>query len=179
MRKTIEKQFSANLLLGERTSLRSIAAFLSGRGEWPPEFDPWNAAQQPENFSNLFLDNHSSRRDNRKKSARPVRSRAFMLDQLTHATFEPLVGKRFRLHIGAEKTVEVELIQALELPMHPARDGQAPARQPFSLVFRGPRDFVLPQRIYAIGQETLGPVEIFLVPIGPDEMGQRYEAVFN
>jgi hypothetical protein len=102
-----------------------------------------------------------------------------MLDQLTQATFAPLVGRRFRLHVNAASTVEVELIETLPLPVRPGRGGQAPKRVPFSLVFRGPRQFVLPQRIYPVEQAALGTAGMFLVPIGPDDVGQRYEAIFN
>jgi hypothetical protein len=102
-----------------------------------------------------------------------------MLDALTRATFVPLLGKRFLLHDGDEKTVEIELIEAQALPVHPGRDGKTFRREPFSLLFRGPKQFVLPQRIFTLEQETLGRVDIFLVPIGPDDVGQRYEAIFN
>jgi hypothetical protein len=102
-----------------------------------------------------------------------------MLDQFTQATFEPLVGKRFRLQVSAGTGVEVELIEALRLPAYPGRHGQPPRREPFTLTFRGPREIILPQRIYPLEQEALGTVEVFLVPIGPDDAGQRYEAVFN
>ena len=102
-----------------------------------------------------------------------------MLNELTHEMFEPLVGKPFRLHVGDGKAIEVELIQASRLPAYGGRNGAPAAREPFSLLFRGPTGFVLPQRMYALEQEPLGRVEIFLVPIGPDEVGQRYEAVFN
>ena len=100
-----------------------------------------------------------------------------MLDQLTRATFEPLLGKRFVALMTEGQTVEMELIEARALPVHPGSKG--PRREPFSLVFRGPRKFVLPQCIYHMEQAALGTVEIFLVPIGPDESGQRYEAIFN
>ena len=102
-----------------------------------------------------------------------------MQDQFTKATFGSLVGERFRLHVSAGTTVEVELIEALGLPDRPRRGGQAPVREPFSLVFRGPREFLLPQRIYAIQQAALGTAGIFLVPIKPDDLGHRYEAIFN
>jgi hypothetical protein len=102
-----------------------------------------------------------------------------MLDQLTHAKFATLVGQRFRLHVNDAKIVEVELIEVVQLPTHAGRGAAEAKRSPFSLVFRGPREFVLPQRIYPVEQESLGKAEIFLVPIGPDEIGQRYEAVFN
>jgi hypothetical protein len=46
-------------------------------------------------------------------------------------------------------------------------------------VFRGPQDVSLPQRIYRVEHAGIGAFEIFLVPIGPDEGGHRYEAVFT
>lgn len=102
-----------------------------------------------------------------------------MLDQLTCGHFEPLLNKGFVIHIGAEQTVDVVLIQVQPLPAQPGRGGQPPKRQPFSLVFRGPLHFVLPQRIHEVEEPTLGKIAIFLVPIGPDDSGQRYEAIFN
>lgn len=100
------------------------------------------------------------------------------LDQLTQATFAPLVGRRFRLHVNPATTVEVELIEAVQLPVYPRR-GPARTREPFSLVFRGSKEFVLPQRIYPLEQEEFGSVGMFLVPIEPDDLGHRYEAIFN
>ena len=46
-------------------------------------------------------------------------------------------------------------------------------------MFRGPGEPVLAQRIYPLDNQTLGRLEIFLVPIGPDDEGMRYQAVFN
>ena len=51
-------------------------------------------------------------------------------------------------------------------------------RIPFSLIFRGPRDHVLPQRTYRLAHAALGEFPLFLVPIGPDSVGMRYEAAF-
>jgi len=102
----------------------------------------------------------------------------FMLDPLSCATFEALRGQAFGLHVGAQGTAALELVEVEPLPLH-AGMGHQPARTPFSLVFRGDKGAALPQRIYGIEHEALGRVEIFLVPIGPDPQGQRYEAVFN
>jgi hypothetical protein len=52
-------------------------------------------------------------------------------------------------------------------------------RAPFSVTFVGPSEPVLSQRIYVIGHEALGALELFLVPIGPYGQGMRYEAVFG
>jgi hypothetical protein len=38
---------------------------------------------------------------------------------------------------------------------------------------------VLPQQIRRVEHPSLGSMEIFLVPIGPDASGMQYEAVFG
>jgi hypothetical protein len=98
-----------------------------------------------------------------------------MLDRLTHEDFAGLVGDRFRLVAGPEAALEVELIEATAL----RAAAEAPRRQPFSLVFRAPASVVLPQRIYRVEHARFGALDLFLVPIGPDAQGMRYEAVFN
>ncbi|MSR13601.1 MAG: hypothetical protein EXR86_03370 [Gammaproteobacteria bacterium] len=52
-------------------------------------------------------------------------------------------------------------------------------RQPFLLLFSGPVAPLLPQRIYHLEHQSLGGIDLFLVPIGPHESGIGYEAVFN
>lgn len=48
----------------------------------------------------------------------------------------------------------------------------------FSVLFRGDSNTVLAQQIYRIKHDTLGDMELFIVPVGPDEEGMCYEAVF-
>ena len=48
-----------------------------------------------------------------------------------------------------------------------------------SRVFRGPEAPILPQAIYSLELESLGRLEIFLVPVGPQAGGMGYEAVFS
>ena len=75
--------------------------------------------------------------------------------------------------------MDVNLIE-VEVRKLPAAAGQPPrSREPFSLLFRGPLDVVLPQRIYPLEHPDMGRFELFLVPIGPDAEGMRYEAVFS
>ena len=102
-----------------------------------------------------------------------------MLETLTKTTFADCLGSKFRLHYGAANPLDVELIEATGFPARPDQAGGPVRREPFSIVFRGPRAVVLPQRIYRLEHDTLGTLEIFLVPIGPDETGMRYEAIFN
>lgn len=97
-----------------------------------------------------------------------------MLKDLTPSSFSEHVGTRFLLDYGAEEPMAVELCEVLPHEKHPG-----PRPEPFSVFFRGPRTVVLPQRIYRLEHERMGTMEIFLVPVGPDEKGMRYEAVFN
>jgi hypothetical protein len=57
--------------------------------------------------------------------------------------------------------------------------GASARRQPFSLLFRGPRVPLLPQRIYRLEHERMGALDLFIVPLGPDGDGLRYEAIFT
>jgi hypothetical protein len=103
-----------------------------------------------------------------------------MLADLTHESFAPHVGTVFRLRLGSADTLPLTLIEAQAVgPAPRPRPDGAPRRQPFSLVFRGPRQPVLPQRIYRLEHGAMGALELFIVPIGPDEAGLRYEAVFT
>jgi len=52
-------------------------------------------------------------------------------------------------------------------------------RPPFSLIFIGASDLILPQMIYRLRHDEMGEVSIFLVPIGKDQRGVSYQAVFN
>ncbi len=52
-------------------------------------------------------------------------------------------------------------------------------REAFSIVFRGNSELILEQQIYRINNDTLGDMELFIVPVGPDDKGMCYEAVFS
>jgi uncharacterized protein DUF6916 len=102
---------------------------------------------------------------------------AAMLDRLTVETFSEQVGKTFRLFPDEKSRLDVVLVEARGLSSRGVPAGRR--REPFSLVFLGPAAPILPQRIYALESEAMGRLEIFLVPIGADARGVRYEAVFN
>ena len=98
-----------------------------------------------------------------------------MLESLTSSDFLKKVGEEFRVAAGNDAVVlvlsEVTDLSRLESP--------SPRRRSFSLIFRGPLRPLLDQRIWCLEHAALGRLEIFLVPIGPDASGMRYEAVFN
>jgi len=101
-----------------------------------------------------------------------------MLEDFTIQTFSEHLGSTFRIHPEGSEEMDAELISATELG---GSTGEEPPgrRRPFSLVFRGPRNVLLPQRIYRMEHDQIGSFELFLVPIGPDEKGLRYEAIFT
>jgi hypothetical protein len=55
----------------------------------------------------------------------------------------------------------------------------SPRQEQFSLRFRGDCSQVFPQRIYSMKHDSIGDFDLFLVPVGRDETGTFYEAVFN
>lgn len=99
------------------------------------------------------------------------------LDSVTKDDFDRHLGAEFELELGSDTSLTLALISSDPLPS----DGvERPTRAPFSLVFRSPGERRhAPQRIYTVRHPELGAIEIFLVPIGPDDEGMRYEAVFT
>jgi hypothetical protein len=102
------------------------------------------------------------------------------LEDLAAAQFEPLVGSTFQLDDGAGTALELVLFEVQQLlDARRTVDGAArPGTRAFALAWHGPRTPVLPQGIRRLAHAELGELEPFLVPIGPDAVGMRYQAVF-
>jgi hypothetical protein len=102
-----------------------------------------------------------------------------VLDRLTASDFEPAVGETFALDAGETGSLEMTLLEArLHDPDGPAQHPDG-TRAPFTVLFRGPAQPLLPQRIYHVEHESVGAMEIFIVPVGQDGSGTTYEAVFG
>jgi hypothetical protein len=85
------------------------------------------------------------------------------------------LGQGFDVDLGTT-SVALTLSEARPLPQH---GFAAPMRQPFSLLFRSGSSVVLPQKIYRMTNATVGPIEIFIVPVARDRQGIVYQAIFN
>lgn len=95
-------------------------------------------------------------------------------DRLTVEQFAPCVEEAFTLEVDSA-TIDLVLTEAAALsPAAPAQ-----AWRPFSLVFRGPLEPRLDQGTYPVSHPSVGRVPIFIVPIGMDRDGVRYEAIFG
>ncbi len=78
----------------------------------------------------------------------------------------------------AGPAVELHLIAVEKMPRDP-RAKDLPGDRPFSLLFRGPCDPILTQGMHDLVNETLPLRSVFLVPVGREDDGYRYEAVFS
>jgi len=98
------------------------------------------------------------------------------LAELSAEDFKPFLEESFRLPIDEGQSLELRLIEVV------GRRGDTvdgARRSPFSIVFRGPHEPALAQQICRLEHPRMGRLALFLVPVGPDEDGMRYEAVFS
>jgi len=102
------------------------------------------------------------------------------LEKLTFRAFEALLGERFTLELEASRKIELTLAEANSRAVpSEMRKGNGRQTECFSLIFKGPRDPLLTQRIYHVQQPRLGEFILFFVPIGMEVDGARYEVIFN
>ncbi len=93
---------------------------------------------------------------------------------LSHKDFEKLVGDDFVARSDAGEELHLKLVSVDVLG-----EGAEDHRDPFSLKFHEEANALVDQQTHSVEHADLGTVEIFLVPIGPDAHGMRYEAVFG
>jgi hypothetical protein len=91
---------------------------------------------------------------------------------LSHDAFKQYINTKFQIKIDEQPPVEVELTEVSDLKLYPQQEE-------FSVTFRGPLDMFLGQGVRFFTHQQMGQFELFLVPIGMDERGYNYEAVFN
>ena len=107
-------------------------------------------------------------------------SRPTMSEDVELSRFEPLVGERFELTLPDAEPVPLELKEAGpvgELSVKQA--AELGKRMPFSLVFRGPAELLLPQGIRTLSHPEIGELSLFLVQLDQTEEASLFEAVFT
>lgn len=95
-----------------------------------------------------------------------------MGDSLTYQTFAQYLNTKFQVQVDAAQSVDLELTEVSELKA-------SPGQEQFTLVFRGPDNLYLGQGTREFDHDQMGRCDLFIVPIGKDEKGYYYEAVFN
>jgi hypothetical protein len=96
---------------------------------------------------------------------------------LVFEDFADKVGQGFAIAVDDGAASVAATLAEAEL-LNPGR-GLGAGRVPFSLIFVADHPAVLPQRLYRIEHQALGPLSIFLVPIARDARGVSYQATFN
>lgn len=100
----------------------------------------------------------------------------FKLDELQSSDFVPRLHQGFTIRLQGIDPIELELVEVKEAGA-PYRPG---ARQPFSLYFLGPvSTHYFIQHVYHLENDEMGALDLFIVPLGPDEGRMRYEAVLS
>ena len=95
-----------------------------------------------------------------------------MLENLKHATFAKQVNTEFQVHDPAAEFFKLKLARVVKL-------SQTAQQEAFSLLFHGPATHYIAQGIHKLSHEQLGEIDIFLVPVGKNQDGFEYEAIFN
>lgn len=95
-----------------------------------------------------------------------------MLENWTHEQFAKNINTNFVAQHPQWGEVTLDLVTVSELR-------ETPRQRMFSLEFRGPADKPLGQGLCPLSHEAMGNEELFLVPVGLEADGFRYEAVFN
>lgn len=94
-----------------------------------------------------------------------------MLEQLTSEEFTPPMS--LTLEANGQRHM-LQVAEVHEFTPHAARP-----KPPFSVTLLAPRELLLPQGIYSLHHPTRGALDVFIVPLGPDVRGMRYEIIFN
>ena len=99
-----------------------------------------------------------------------------MSEWQTEEEFRQHLNTQFRLVVDAPKPVDITLI-AVE--SRPSDAHEEAGMERFSAIFKGSPEFLLQQSIYRLAHPQMGEFVVFLVPIGKEADGFRYEAVYN
>lgn len=110
--------------------------------------------------------------------------------QLTRSKFTPHLSESFLVRLNGEE-IYLQLVEVADLKkasvsksaLHKVEDALFKAKlheESFILRFRSMSETLLPQKTWKLEHNTLGQIELFLVPVDrPDGPWHFYEAVFN
>jgi hypothetical protein len=92
------------------------------------------------------------------------------------SVFSARRGESFVLRLPDGVSQQLELEEVSDLGRRATPGGEL---SNYSLTFLARGQAPLPQAIYRLEHAALGPMDVFLVPIGRGAEGTRYEAIFN
>ena len=99
-----------------------------------------------------------------------------MTELLQTSDFQSQLDQLFFIYLDDTRSIDLQLVNVTEL----STESQTGFRTPFSLHFLGPvSQQYLQQHTYQMVNETLGTLDIFIVPLGAEAGRMRYEAIFT
>lgn len=99
-----------------------------------------------------------------------------MLDKLQSTDFLPYLNQKFWIRLDGIAPIDLELVEVTQ-----AGAARSPEfRTPFSLIFLGPvsQQYLL-QATYRMEHAQMGTLDLFIVPLGPQQGRMRYQAIFS
>jgi|ERR1700752_4663822 len=99
-----------------------------------------------------------------------------MSDKQTEAEFTKHVNTKFRIKADIPQPIELTLVSVTPRRIEAHEEA---GMERFSAVFMGPPEIFLPQQTYTVIHPEMGEFDIFLVALGQEPEGFRYEAVYN
>jgi hypothetical protein len=99
-----------------------------------------------------------------------------MSDMQTEAEYSRNLNTKFRLLVDAPQPIDLTLV---EVTPRKVDSTEEQGMERFSAVFMGPREILLPQQIYRVSHPDMGEFDVFLVALGQEPEGFKYEAVYN
>ncbi len=94
----------------------------------------------------------------------------------TEEGFRQQLNTAFRVQVNSPKPIDLTLVG---VESRPSEATEEHGMERFSVFFLGSPEFLLPQSIYRLAHPQMGEFEIFLVAVGKEAEGYRYEAVYN
>jgi hypothetical protein len=101
------------------------------------------------------------------------------LAELTIDAIKPYVGTIFEVPLPDGTSTKLTLDAALPYEVRQRRPRNQPKREPFSLFLIGDPSLILPQGMYELRSEVMTLEGLFIVPVGRNDEGTEYEAVFT
>ncbi|HKO96851.1 MAG TPA: hypothetical protein VJU86_07665 [Pyrinomonadaceae bacterium] len=94
----------------------------------------------------------------------------------TEKEFSQHLHTNFHLDIEGEEPLNLELI---DVKGYLKKEDEHPGMERFSAMFQGPVQPALVQKLYHLKHDSMGDLDIFIVPIAKNAQGVVYEAVYN
>lgn len=89
--------------------------------------------------------------------------------------YEAQLNSNFSIELD-DGELNLELVEVRGVVAEKTDTGQA---EPFSALFRSESQEGLEQGVYTLKHADQGDITLFIVPVGPDDVGMRYEAIFT